>query len=319
MNLNKNSYFIFDQDRSNSKKENIKNAVFYIISSIEKKWIQIFHPCSKMDKKYRVTLGAIFKNEAAYLKEWIEFHRIVGVEHFYLYNNYSDDNYMDVLRPYVEQGIVTLIDWPYQQAQIQCYADIIKKFHNETEWLGFIDIDEFVIPKSALTIYETLQPFRYAPSVLIYWRVFGTSGLMDRDRNGLVTEDFIVSWPKYYTVGKCFLNMNYDFDLSSSRNGCIHHVAWGTYHGISYPPLNVFGYPVLKSIHRYRRHPVPLQINHYFTKSYAEYQEKCSKGDVYFKLNPHDEAYFFEHEERCQDVDYSAYRFLIKLKQAMDK
>ena len=36
------------------------------------------------ERQYKVSIGAIFKNEALYLKEWIEFHRIVGVEHFYL-------------------------------------------------------------------------------------------------------------------------------------------------------------------------------------------------------------------------------------------
>ncbi len=34
--------------------------------------------------KFNVSLCAIFKDEADYLKEWIEFHRIVGVEHFYM-------------------------------------------------------------------------------------------------------------------------------------------------------------------------------------------------------------------------------------------
>ena len=41
------------------------------------------------DKKYNVAVCAIFKNEAPYLKEWIEFNHLVGVEHFYLYNNNS--------------------------------------------------------------------------------------------------------------------------------------------------------------------------------------------------------------------------------------
>ncbi len=317
--FSENRYFIFEKNHIGGGKEYVKGVISYIASLFWGNWMKVFHPHPKTNRKYHVTIGAIFKNEAPYLKEWIEFHRIVGVEHFYLYNNCSDDNYMDVLYPYIKQGVVTLIDWPYQQAQMQCYADIIKRFHNETEWLGLIDIDEFVIPKSDLTISEVLQSFRYAPSVLIYWRIFGTSGLMNRERAGLVTEDFTVSWPKYYTVGKCFLNMNYNFDMSSPRNTCIHHKAWGSYHGLSYPPVNVFGYPVVNSTHRYNKQPIPLQINHYFTKSYMEYQEKKSKGDVYFKLNPHDEEYFFAHEEWCQDVDYSAYRFLIKLKQAMDK
>ena len=39
------------------------------------------------EKKYKLSICAIFKNEANYLKEWIEYHRMVGVEHFYLYNS----------------------------------------------------------------------------------------------------------------------------------------------------------------------------------------------------------------------------------------
>ena len=61
--------------------------------------------------KYQLALCAIFKNEAPYLKEWIEFHKLVGVEHFYLYNNESDDNYLEVLKPYLETNQVDLIDW----------------------------------------------------------------------------------------------------------------------------------------------------------------------------------------------------------------
>ena len=61
------------------------------------------------ERQYKVSIGAIFKNEALYLKEWIEFHRIVGVEHFYLYNNNSDDNYREVLEPYIKRNIVTLV------------------------------------------------------------------------------------------------------------------------------------------------------------------------------------------------------------------
>ena len=37
-------------------------------------------------------------------REWVEFHRLVGVERFFLYNNFSEDNHMEVLAPYIEEG-----------------------------------------------------------------------------------------------------------------------------------------------------------------------------------------------------------------------
>ena len=43
------------------------------------------HP--KYNKKYKISICGIFKNESCFLKEWIEYHEILGVEHFYLYNN----------------------------------------------------------------------------------------------------------------------------------------------------------------------------------------------------------------------------------------
>ena len=59
-----------------------------------------------------LSICAIYRDEAPYLREWIEFHRLVGVERFFLYNNGSEDDHLEVLAPYVEDGIVVLHDWP---------------------------------------------------------------------------------------------------------------------------------------------------------------------------------------------------------------
>eukprot|EP01024_Parvocaulis_polyphysoides_P009844 TRINITY_DN13199_c0_g1_i1.p3 TRINITY_DN13199_c0_g1~~TRINITY_DN13199_c0_g1_i1.p3 ORF type:complete len:138 (-),score=4.69 TRINITY_DN13199_c0_g1_i1:75-488(-) len=48
-------------------------------------------------KKYNVSIGTIFKNEAQYLLEWIAYHTIIGIEHFYLFNDDSTDEFMEVL------------------------------------------------------------------------------------------------------------------------------------------------------------------------------------------------------------------------------
>ena len=59
--------------------------------------------------KYDLAVCAIFKNEARFLKEWIEFYKLIGVEHFYLYNNFSNDNYQDVLQPYINSKDVKFL------------------------------------------------------------------------------------------------------------------------------------------------------------------------------------------------------------------
>ncbi len=61
-------------------------------------------------EKHELAVCALFQNEAAYMKEWIEFHKLVGVQHFYLYNDHSEDNYLQVLEPYIKNGEVELFE-----------------------------------------------------------------------------------------------------------------------------------------------------------------------------------------------------------------
>lgn len=58
--------------------------------------------------KYYLSIGAIFKNEANIFQEWIDHHLYHGVEHFYLLNDHSTDEYMKILQPYINKGIVSL-------------------------------------------------------------------------------------------------------------------------------------------------------------------------------------------------------------------
>ena len=51
-----------------------------------------------------LSVCAIYKNEARYLAEWLEFHLLAGVEHFFLYNNNSTDDHREVLAPYLRAG-----------------------------------------------------------------------------------------------------------------------------------------------------------------------------------------------------------------------
>lgn len=319
MQIKENKYFILDRPYETSLKSLIKK-IYYFFKAIGFKIKYKLIKCEIPDKKYNVSICAIFKNEAPYLREWIEFNNIVGVDHFYMYNNNSEDDYKSVLEPYIRNGLVTLIEWPHNQKQMECYQSCIRDYAGETKWLGFIDIDEFIVPKSTDSIYEFLEPFeKKAGAVNLYWRLFGTSGRMERDLSGLVCEDFTVCWPKYCDIGKCFYNTAFEFDSESQYAKGLHHSFWANHKGINVPPVNIFNHICVGNRHVADTADFPIQINHYFTKSYKEYAMKRAKGDVYFEINPHDEEYFYEHEMKCTSTDYSAYKYLIKLKLKMEK
>jgi hypothetical protein len=146
----------------------------------------VLQPMFVFSYEYEVAIGAIFQNEAPYLKEWIDYHRKVGVEHFWLYNDVSTDHWAEVLQPYIDEGIVTVIDWAecrelindWPQIQVEAYRDVMKRALGTTKWLALIDIDEFILPMKEKTIRKCLKNhFSDEKAVYMQWLVFGTSGV----------------------------------------------------------------------------------------------------------------------------------------------
>lgn len=85
--------------------------------------------------------------------EWIEYHRILGVEHVYLYDR--DGSYGKALEPLVKAGAVTVINWPSHCPKGHCVGGVggyfdqygalnacKQRFGHATEWLAHIDVDE---------------------------------------------------------------------------------------------------------------------------------------------------------------------------------
>ena len=76
-----NKHFIFDRPITLNVKYYIKRIIYFFYAGLCH-IVLFFRRKRKDEKKYQVSICAIFKNEAKYLKEWIEFHKIIGVEHF---------------------------------------------------------------------------------------------------------------------------------------------------------------------------------------------------------------------------------------------
>ena len=321
--LYENEYLLFDKPLIKNWKHYVK-SILYVIDSMKFKFLlNIFKPKNTIkEKKYKVSICAIFRDEGAILREWIEFHKIVGVEHFYLYNNFSEDNYKEVLDPYINEGIVTLIDWPYPQAQMAAYQNCVDTYKNETKWIGFIDLDEFVVPNKHFdTIYEFLRQFdSNRPMVIMYWRNFGSSGKIDRNRDKLVTEDFTLCWYKYANIGKFFYNTDYNYNPKDKYTKGYMHYRWGAYKNLNLPPVNVFDKVIIWGIHNVPSDNFPIQINHYLLKTYNEYKEKKAKrGGGVHKVQKgfHDDEYFFSHEVFCQSADFNIFKYMVQLKLAL--
>ena len=136
-----------------------------------------------------LSVGAIFRDEADYLQEWIEFHRLVGVERFFLYDNGSVDDWRTVLAPYTREGIVEVHDWP-QGLQYDAYNDCLRQHGPESRWIAFIDIDEFLFSPTGTPLPEMLTRYERWPGVGVHWCVYGGSGHLQKP-DGLVIESYL--------------------------------------------------------------------------------------------------------------------------------
>lgn len=274
---------------------------------------------NKKNKKHYFSICAIFKNEDLVIKEWIEYHLLLGVDHFYLYNNNSTDNFQNILNPYIEKEIVSLIEWNFAPpSQFSAYENFYNNFWEENQWVAFIDLDEFICPYRELTIKDWIKKFEKYGSVSIYWKQFGTSGKINNDDSQLVIEQYTICWDKLFAIGKTFVNTNFAIKEFSAKN--LHAMSttlnlFGV--DFSIPPINEF-----KKFIRFKSNRVPvgkrskefsIQINHYGSKSYYNFiYNKINRGDV----NNHvrDVETFFWGEQYNTTCDYKIFRFMIELK-----
>lgn len=156
---------------------------------------------SPVPKKYNLSICAIIRNEATYLKEWIEYHRLVGVDHFYLYNIESKDRYFDTLKPYLN-NLVTLIQWPNlldpaeKDPALCVIGSLLPALENatkyralhETKWLVFVDIDEFLVPPTCLKLPEILEKYKEYPGVILSSDFFNAAKVHTLPEKKLVIE-----------------------------------------------------------------------------------------------------------------------------------
>lgn len=220
---------------------------------------------------YFFSVGAMFKNESHCIKEWIEHYLNQGADHFYLVNDSSTDNTVEILQPYIEQGLITLYnsDLPIILGrQRNTYNNFILPHLNnkETKWLLICDLDEFVWSP----VYKTLTVFlsHYVDTlaqVQIVPTIFGSNNLEKQPKSlvqGFTKRTIDVPTENVRTY-KYFVNSDFKY---SSLN--VHHA---TPEDSKY--LSVEYFKIINSDY--------IRLNHYSCQSKEFWINiKCTRGDA---------------------------------------
>ena len=258
-----------------------------------------------------IAITAILKNEAPYIKEWIEFHKLIGVERFYLYDNDSTDNVKAILNPYIEDGIVVYKYLPGKLKMFPAYLDAIYKYKHKTRWMAFIDLDEYLFPVEVDNIKEFLKDYEDYPAVVANWVMFDSNGLLEHPQDKLITEAY-TRVHKSYNQGvnlhvKSIVNpkkvqfmMNHHFCFYQNRENAVTE----NFESCIGPFTK---YNSVKKI----------RINHYHTKSLAQYKARILNGKPEVTI----QRKFDEHAVNFPDTtyDYAIQKYLPKLKEQMSQ
>lgn len=103
---------------------------------------------------YNFAVVSFMKNTSAQVKEWLEYHLLAGVDHFYIYDNDSLDELEKTLKPYIDAGIVTYIFYSGGNKKVAAYNDAVKNFKFECRYMAFLDVEEFLNPRQNQSVVE---------------------------------------------------------------------------------------------------------------------------------------------------------------------
>ncbi|CAD5911605.1 glycosyltransferase family 92 protein [Planktothrix agardhii] len=260
--------------------------------------------------KCQLSICAILKDEGLYIIEWLEFHKIVGVERFYLYDNNSTDNVFEKVKPYIDRGEIVWHEWPEQAGQRSSYNHCLKHYREESEWIAFIDLDEFLFPSEADDLKKVLEEYKEYPGIGVNWLCFGSSGHISKPE-GLVTENFTRrptdDGPSAQHGGRMKSIVR---TTQTIRSATPHHFIYVDDEQAVTENQQAFVGPrtPYTSVKK-------LRINHYLTKSKEEFRIKSQRGAGNGTNKP---FAIFEKYDQNQIEDPNIQRFLPALKAAVE-
>lgn len=214
-----------------------------------------------------IAILTCFKNESHILKEWIDHYKNRGIEHIYMINDFSTDNYMEILKPYLDADFITVFNSDIitnntgRQTLLynKYFSDIVKSLKHK--WFFILDLDEFLYSPNEINLNKIIDKYDDYSQIHIGWHNFGSNSHIEQP-DGVVynfTKRDIYDESKEYISHKSGFKSRdlIDFGIHSS---------------------NVKG----KSVwFKHTNSNSELIINHYAIQSWKHFvNKKTKKGDV---------------------------------------
>jgi len=226
----------------------------------------------------------IVRNEGRHIAEWIDFHLKAGVAHFVIYDNGCTDGTISVAKDRLGASQLTVMPWDQKLSdgrtsaeihnQVLAYAHCLRNFGPRFRWMAFIDVDEFMVPTSATSLPDALEPLAEEKHISLPWHMFGRNGYDAPPSGGVVRN--------YIHRARDPLASPHALNWKCIVDPC--HVTRVRVHGFEIDGRKAGVNDVGRSSpHRLRSDRAfysraAIQLNHYYTRSNQELQAKINRG-----------------------------------------
>jgi hypothetical protein len=248
-----------------------------------------------------LALCLFVKDENEYLAEWLDYHLLLGVEHFFVYDNNSRRPIRTTVAKYVRRGLVTVYDWPETTAGRQCraYAECLQNHGREFFWIGFIDTDEFIVPANGKKLPQFLRRYEPYGALGIFWLCFGSNGLLKKPKRGVLRSFIRRSHESFESNEhvKCIVNTRFAVPEPAADPHQFHFAP-------GYFAVDENENPILGPRRRPRTSQ-QIRLNHYIVRSRVEFVAKIRRGggNSSADLKQYAGAYWDKHEAACNAIE----------------
>jgi hypothetical protein len=216
-----------------------------------------------------LSLCLICKDENDYLAEWLDYHILLGVDRFYIYDNGSQISLRETLADYIQRGWVVVIDIKGLAVQLYAYDHCLQNFGKYSRWIGFIDTDEFFVSKGNMDLKELLKGYEDYGGLAVSSIFFGSNGHKNRPVSGQIAAYTRAVHPSFATneLVKSIVQPDRVLLPNSPHDFIYHQDAWC---------VNEDFYRVDNQ--NFPNHVEKIQLNHYYCRSESELETKLNRG-----------------------------------------
>jgi len=237
-------------------------------------------------------ISAIAKNEQQYIKEFVQHHLKLGFDKIIIYDNNqpNGEHYDELLASEISSNKVEIVDVRGKSGyQNKSYQESYTKYKNETGWMFFIDIDEFICIEHESDIHNFLSRECFTTFNQIYfnWLTMSDNDLVHNDNRPLVTR-FTQPIDNGTEPHGCTMNRHVKCAV---RLGCVPNINISSPHyaGNVFPSCDPCGNPLQNGPFNYSPDYSEAYIKHFhyktieefiknkMTKGFADYQRKTSE------------------------------------------